>query len=75
MRSERIHFAGSGGGRLAGRLDLPEGRPRAFALFGHCFTCSKDVVVASRVSQVLTEFGIAVLRFDFTGRPTRVDRR
>ncbi len=67
MSTEKVTFAGSDGGRLAGRLDLPDTRPRAFALFAHCFTCTKDVVAASRIAQALTGFGIAVLRFDFTG--------
>ena len=67
MSSEKIEFTGSGGGQLAGRLELPEGAPRAYALFAHCFTCTKDVLAASRISQALTGFGIAVLRFDFTG--------
>ena len=67
MPSEKIEFPGSDGGQLAGRLELPEGQPRAYALFAHCFTCTKDVLAASRISQELTRFGIAVLRFDFTG--------
>jgi len=65
--STRIEFPGSGGAQLAGRLDLPETEPRAYALFAHCFTCTKDVLAASRIAQALTGFGIAVLRFDFTG--------
>ena len=67
MRTEKVTFAGSDGTLLAGRLDLPDDQPRAFALFAHCFTCSKDVLAASRIAQALTGFGIAVLRFDFTG--------
>jgi uncharacterized OsmC-like protein/alpha/beta superfamily hydrolase len=67
MRTERVEFAGSHGTLLAGRLELPTGTPRTFALFAHCFTCGKDVVAASRISRALTESGIAVLRFDFTG--------
>jgi len=67
MRSEKVTFPGSAGTLLAGRLDLPDARPQAFALFAHCFTCSKDVLAASRIAQALTGFGIAVLRFDFTG--------
>ncbi len=42
MRSERFDFS-SGGHRLAARLDLPEGAPRAHALFAHRFTCGKRV--------------------------------
>ncbi|WP_435198494.1 bifunctional alpha/beta hydrolase/OsmC family protein [Janibacter sp. GS2] len=67
MHSEKVTFPGSGGTPLAGRLDLPDGQPQAFALFAHCFTCSKDVLAASRIANALTDFGIAVLRFDFTG--------
>lgn len=67
MRSEKLEFLGSHNALLAARLDLPDGEPRAYALFAHCFTCSKDVVAASRISRALTGFGIAVMRFDFTG--------
>jgi uncharacterized OsmC-like protein/fermentation-respiration switch protein FrsA (DUF1100 family) len=65
--SEKIEFAGSQGHSLAARLELPDGAPRAFALFAHCFTCSKDIFAASRIARSLAEQGIAVLRFDFTG--------
>lgn len=67
MRSDKIGFTGSDGSILAARLDLPDSSPRAFALFAHCFTCSKDSHAASRISKGLTTCGIAVLRFDFTG--------
>ncbi|TCP48464.1 putative redox protein [Tamaricihabitans halophyticus] len=67
MRSIRLEFPGSHGAALAARLELPERRPRAFALFAHCFTCGKDLVAAARIARALTAHGIAVLRFDFTG--------
>jgi putative redox protein len=67
MRSKKVEFPGSQGGLLAARLELPDGDPGAYALFAHCFTCTKDIVAASRIARALTEFGIAVLRFDFTG--------
>lgn len=66
-RADRVTFTGSQGDVLAARLDLPAGPPRAFALFAHCFTCSKDVFAASRIAAELAELGIGVLRFDFTG--------
>ncbi len=66
-KSKRLEFPGSRGTPLAARLELPDKPPRAYALFAHCFTCSKDVFAATRVSRALTDFGIAVLRFDFTG--------
>lgn len=62
-----VRFPGSLGGTLAARLDLPPVTPAAFALFAHCFTCSKETLAASRISTALAARGIAVLRFDFTG--------
>jgi alpha/beta superfamily hydrolase len=67
FRSEGVNFTGGNGATLAARLDYPAGQPRAFALFAHCFTCSKDILAASRIAGGLAEAGIAVLRFDFTG--------
>jgi putative redox protein len=67
MQSERKDFPGTDGQKLAARLDSPSGPVKAYALFAHCFTCGKDIFAASRIAQALTEHGIAVLRFDFTG--------
>ena len=67
MHSEKITFTGHDGSLLAARLDLPEGPHLATALFAHCFTCSKDIAAARRISQRLATMGLAVLRFDFTG--------
>jgi fermentation-respiration switch protein FrsA (DUF1100 family) len=64
---EHLHFPGAGGVELAARLDRPAGTPRAYAVFAHCFTCSKDGLAASHIGHELAEQGIAVLRFDFTG--------
>ena len=64
--ARRVTFPGSQG-MLAGRLDLPAGPPLAWALFAHCFTCSKDLVAAGRIAAELNARRIAVLRFDFTG--------
>ncbi|RMF17126.1 MAG: alpha/beta fold hydrolase, partial [Alphaproteobacteria bacterium] len=65
-RFERFDFDGPSG-RLAARLDLPVGRPRAYAVFAHCFTCTKDIHAARRVALDLNRHGIGVLRFDFSG--------
>lgn len=67
MISEKFTFIGHSGEQLAARLDMPGGRVQATAIFAHCFTCSKDIPAARRVSQRLASMGIAVLRFDFTG--------
>src|SRR5689334_22539899 len=66
VQSSKIAFPGASGAMLAARLDLPA-NPRAFALFAHCFTCGKDIFAAQRIAERLTQSGIAVLRFDFTG--------
>jgi len=67
MPSTRIEFTGSLGHPLAGRLDTPDGPPRAWAVFAHCFTCSKDTRAAAYIARALAEAGFGVLRFDFTG--------
>lgn len=66
--SRSVTFPGASGAPLAARLDLPTGiTPRAYALFAHCFTCSKDTRAAAFISEALADAGIATLRFDFTG--------
>ncbi len=65
--STRITFKNSHGLVLAARLNHPGGAPVAHALFAHCFTCSKDVLAASRIARGLADRGIATLRFDFPG--------
>ncbi|MGE3449227.1 MAG: alpha/beta hydrolase family protein, partial [Microbacteriaceae bacterium] len=62
-----VTFSGANGDELAAQLDLPEGEPAAYALFAHCFTCSKDIAAATRISRGLVAEGFGVLRFDFTG--------
>lgn len=66
-QAEKVEFEGALGNTLAAKLDLPVGKPRGFALFAHCFSCSKDVLAASRIARRLAGHGVAVLRFDFTG--------
>lgn len=68
MSFEKVRFTNSEGDELAARLDKPaQGTTRAYALFAHCFTCSKDLRALGAVSRALNRQGIAVLRFDFTG--------
>ncbi len=63
-----LTFPGAHGATLAARLDMPPtAAPIAFALFAHCFTCSKETKATTYISAALAEHGIAVLRFDFTG--------
>ena len=67
MPKRKATFTNKDGETLAGLLELPEQKPQAFALFAHCFTCSKDIAAASRITRGLAAHGIATLRFDFTG--------
>jgi uncharacterized OsmC-like protein/alpha/beta superfamily hydrolase len=67
MDGTRVEFRGAFGDKLVGRLLRPAGPVRAYALFAHCFTCSKDLQAAVRISAALAGEGIATLRFDFTG--------
>jgi len=68
MKFKKLEFSNTAGQILSGRIDLPEGRETvAYAIFAHCFTCSKNIKAISNISRALTREGIAVLRFDFTG--------
>lgn len=66
--SFRVRIAGDQGHTLAGIVDRPEDRPDApIALFSPCFTCSKDLKAIVRISRMLAQRGVAVLRFDMRG--------
>lgn len=68
MTLKKLYFKGSGGNQLSALLDLPaDGHPEAFALFAHCFTCTKNLKSINHISRALTRERVAVLRFDFTG--------
>lgn len=66
-QTEKVTFKNLEGHDMDARLELPEGQVTTYAIFAHCFTCSKDVHAATRISRALTKIGVAVLRFDFTG--------
>jgi putative redox protein len=68
MRHKEISFDNGRGEKLAGRIDFPViGEPIGFALYAHCFTCSKNLKAIGRIAEGLAQHGIATLRFDFTG--------
>ena len=67
MQNKKVTFNNDDGHALSGLMALPESAPRAYALFAHCFTCSKNLKAATNIARALTDSGIAVLRFDFTG--------
>jgi len=68
MKSQKLSFKNEQGIQLSARLDLPiDEKPIVYALFAHCFTCSKNLTAVRNISRSLTSNGIAVLLFDFTG--------
>ena len=68
MPVQTISFPNDHGDQLAARISLPpDGRPVAYALFAHCFTCNRNLNAVRRISQEMSDHGLAVLQFDFTG--------
>ena len=65
--SQRVEFANAAGQLLSGRIDRPVDAPLAWALFAHCFTCTKNLRAIAHLTAPLVAAGVAVLRFDFTG--------
>lgn len=68
MASKTVRFENASGGQLAGHLYTPDaGAPRAYAVFAHCFTCTKNLVASRNIADAMSTEGVATLVFDFTG--------
>lgn len=68
MRSKKVQFTNANGYNLSARLEFPpDTHPYAFAIFAHVFTGNKNLTATRHISRALTQNGIGVLRFDFTG--------
>lgn len=68
MKSQKVTFTNQEGTQLSGRLELPvDHKPHHFAIFAHCFTCGKDLHSVRNLTLALSQQGLGVLRFDFTG--------
>lgn len=68
MISEKLFFKNKWGLKIAAFLDLPDNNsPQHYAIFSHCFTCTKELKSIINIDTSLTETGTAVLRFDYTG--------
>jgi putative redox protein len=68
MPAKRVTFENRSGQTLVGLLDLPEDKDTSvYALFAHCFTCGKNLKPIVNINKTLADYGIGVLRFDFTG--------
>ncbi|HYW34336.1 MAG TPA: alpha/beta fold hydrolase [Balneolaceae bacterium] len=68
MQSKNLTFEGALGDELSAKLDQPdESTPKAYVLFAHCFTGSKNMRAVRNIARGLTRKNFAVFRFDFTG--------
>ena len=65
--SKQVNFQNHEGLTLSGILDFSILPSQQYAIFAHCFTCSKDLKAVRTISKSLTALGINVFRFDFTG--------
>ncbi len=68
MNPIKLTFKNQKGLELAALLYSPlDQNPRFYAVFAHCFTCSQNFSAVRMISTSLSQQGIAVLSFDFTG--------
>ena len=67
MRSKKINIKNKEGHNISAVLDTPLSTPAAYAIFAHCFTCSKNLTAVRNITRSLNSEGIGVVRFDFTG--------
>lgn len=68
MRSEKLLVTNRRGLKLAANLDHPaQNKIISYAVFVHCFTCSKNLKAIANINKALSVHGIATLRFDMTG--------
>ena len=73
MRTQPFDFTNAAGQRLSARLDRPDGPPKAYALFAHCFTCDKQAKAAVRIARSLVaqSIGLHFMQPTFPQRPKR----
>ena len=68
MKSTKLKIPNRKGLTLNAQLELPANqKPKQYAIFAHCFTCSSSLSAVRHVSRALTQDGFGVVRFDFTG--------
>lgn len=69
LSKQRLQIPGGAGGPLAAVLQTPgaDAPVRGTVVLAHCFTCTKDIAMLTRLSRALTRAGFAALRFDFSG--------
>ncbi|MEX2568466.1 MAG: alpha/beta fold hydrolase [Cyclobacteriaceae bacterium] len=68
MKTEKVFFKNRKNLTLAAFIYHPlDQHPRFYALFAHCFTCSKNLKAVQNICNTLSQMGVAVMSFDFTG--------
>ena len=68
VKTQRVKIELEGLHTLDARLDTPEGGvSKGYAVFAHCFTCTKSFNTTVELSRALAARGFGVLRLDFTG--------
>ncbi|MGY0391635.1 bifunctional alpha/beta hydrolase/OsmC family protein [Bizionia sp. KMM 8389] len=68
MKSTKLNITNEEGHQLQAYLELPANqKPNHYAVFAHCFTCTSTLSAVKNISRALTNYGFAVVRFDFTG--------
>jgi putative redox protein len=67
-RTEKVKFKNANNYELSAILESPaDTKPIAYAVFAHVFTGNKSLTATRHIARGLTQNGVAVLRFDFTG--------
>lgn len=68
MKAKHFTFPNSEGVILSAQMEWPaDQEPHTYAIFAHCFTCTKNLFAVRAISRALAGRGFAVLSFDFTG--------
>jgi putative redox protein len=68
MQTKELFITNKRGVKLAASLDMPDdGAIKSYAVYAHCFTCSKELKAIANIDTSLAKSGIATLRFDMTG--------
>ena len=68
MKTKSIEIRNRKNQSLATKIDFQNHRQhQKFALFAHCFTCTSQLNAVRNISTALSNRGISVARFDFTG--------
>lgn len=68
MKTEKVYFKNRKELKLSAFIYHPLDQvPRFYALFAHCFTCNKNLKAIQNICNTLSQMGVAVMSFDFTG--------